>query len=73
MKNEDVGHVIEITSDTERSCRVCGRSTTDGGLDEPLAATINHYLKHGYQLVHIGQETTADGDLRTVALVGKPK
>jgi len=43
----------------------------DGRIDE----RINHLLKHGYKLLHVGQETTTDPDGKpwhtTVAILGK--
>lgn len=67
----EVGNVVRLSSDETQSC-VCGEALRGEGLDK----AINHYLEvHGYQLLHVGQETTRDMDgniwHNTVAILGR--
>jgi hypothetical protein len=49
------------------------RPATDLGDD--LAEEINHYLTHGYKLLHVGQQTADGPDGKawhsTIAVMGK--
>jgi hypothetical protein len=70
---DDITHTVQISSDVRRSCAVCGGGGP--GLEADVAEWINHYLEHGYRLLHVGQQTTDDARGRpwqtTIALVGK--
>jgi hypothetical protein len=68
-----VQHTVQINSSITKSCQHCGNI---GLSSEPdVAEQINHYLKHGYKVLHVGQETSRDanGDQwqSTVAILGK--
>jgi hypothetical protein len=49
-----------------------------GGDLNDFDESVNHYLKeHGYKLLHVGQETSSDGEgnlwQKTAAVIGKEK
>lgn len=66
-----IGSVVTLSSNISQGCQVC-----NGWLDgEKLDAAINHYIGHGWRLLHVGQETHphhTDGSAwhSTVAVVG---
>lgn len=67
-----INHVVHISTNIGTSCEHCSESI---GLDR-YAESINHYInKHGYKLLHVGQETlhADNGGLwhSSVAVVGK--
>jgi hypothetical protein len=66
-------HVVQISSDVHGPCEDCGDFRTDNNVGN----AINHYLEHGYVLLHVGSQTTndLDGKLRhsTVAIMGLKK
>jgi hypothetical protein len=71
VKKVSVGQVVRVSSSEGRMCEACNSESI--GLDR-FAESINHYLGHGYHIVHVGQETVRDdsGALRqsTVAILG---
>lgn len=76
-KNEARGirHVVEVSSNIGRGCEHCTSAVILG--IEKFTEGINHYIhKHGYQLLHVGQQTTHDSDGKpwhtTVAILGTP-
>ena len=59
---EDVTHVVNISTNVGKGCEHCDELI---GMDS-FTESINHYIKkHGYKLLHVGTETSADS-------VGKP-
>src|SRR5262245_61197952 len=77
-------HVIHLSTDVGTQCEHCGEPVgggwghMGGGAGADLAKSINHYLeKHGYQLLHVGTETTTDQDGNpwhcTIAVLGSAK
>jgi hypothetical protein len=69
---QSISSVVKISTNESRACDVCG-TWIDTTAD--FAKSVNHYLSHGYRIVHIGQETV-DGTeglwQTTVAVLGKP-
>jgi hypothetical protein len=66
-----VSKVAQVYSGTSESCKVCRK-----GLDatSDFGGAVNHYLDHGYVLLHLGQQTSrADEGLwqETVAILGQ--
>jgi hypothetical protein len=70
---EAIQKVVFVSSDSGEACRVCG-SHESLGLDVDIGEKINHYIGHGYKLLHVGAETKPEnkGQLwyRTVAILG---
>lgn len=66
--------VIYLNTDTDKACEACGYSF-NGWYD--LGNRIQHYLEHGYKLLHIGSETSRDDEGKpwhsTVAVLGITK
>ncbi len=61
----NVKHVVQISTHVGTGCEHCNVSIDD------FADRINHYIeKHGYKLLHVGQETGANLQM-TVAVLGK--
>jgi hypothetical protein len=71
----NVKKVVHLKSSVLSPCQVCTEGIDTGGRNDHIAAAINHYLQHGYKLLHVGQETeyTPEGQLyqATVAVLGK--
>ena len=69
-----VKRVIHLSSDEWEGCPHCQEWSSK---DKDLGEVINHYLGHGYELLHVGQETTRDMDgnpwQKTVAVMGIEK
>ena len=68
---QNITHIEYLTSTIEKPCVEC-----DEGDNLEFDKQINHYLAHGYKLLHTGPETTySDGEghfwYRTVAVMGK--
>jgi len=65
---------VQVSSDITASCPECVEGP-DHGAD--VAEKINHFLQHGYNLLHVGQETSTGSNgepwHNTVAILGKPK
>jgi len=65
--------VVQLSSDVHRLCEDCRDFRTDANVGN----AINHYLEHGYVLLHVGTQTThaLDGTSRhsTVAIMGLKK
>ena len=78
------GHIlktVQLSSGFGSPCQECPPADSPDFLDtapEDVAAQVNHYIEvHGYELLHIGQQTGRDQAGNpwemTVALVGKPR
>ncbi len=65
--------VVQVSSDAHRLCEDCREFRTD----DNVGNAINHYLQHGYVLLHVGTQTTNDLDGKprhsTVAIMGLPQ
>lgn len=64
--------IVQVSSNTYNACKLCQFQEPHLG-DVPIM--VNHYLQtHGFELLHVGQETSRadDGGLwhSTVALLG---
>jgi len=72
---ENTSEILRLsTMECRGFCKVCGEDIRP---TEDFEMAVNHYLKkHGFILLHIGQETS-HGDKEywhsTVAVLGKPK
>ena len=65
---QGIQKTAEVRSDQNGPCRECNRFL-DGGVDDQ----INHYLGHGWVLLHVGSEAGRHGDAvlsSTVAILG---
>lgn len=66
--------VVYLSSDIGKSCEACG---FDFHAWYDIGKQIQHYLEHGYELLHVGTETSHDDDGKpwhsTVAVIGKVK
>lgn len=72
--------IVTVASHVPRAtCRECGAPLPNRHMsDSDLEDHVNHYLGHGYVLLHVGQETRAgDAEGRvvhaTVAVLGRPR
>jgi hypothetical protein len=72
---DGVKKVVQVRSNESGSCEECLGPTSADAFSDTIADAINHYIGHGFRLLHIGQETILDSDgepaQRTVALLGK--
>ena len=70
---EKIQKTVELSSDVIGGCVHCGERPCGPNAD--LGEQINHYLGHGYKLLHVGQQTTTGGDGKpwqsTIAILGK--
>ena len=69
----NVGLVAQVSSNISGPCEECG-ANLDGSRN--WVGAVNHYLGgHGYELLHVGQESSRDdqGEIWqfTIAVVGK--
>jgi hypothetical protein len=67
----DVAAVVTVSTNVGTRCKHCSESI---GL-ERFAESVTHYIeKHGYQLLHVGSETSLDHEGKpwhsTVAVLG---
>ena len=72
----DVKEVLEVKSDVISQCPHCVSGAFTFVNPPDLAERVTHYLqKHGYRLLHVGQESDTDSDgnpyQRTIAVLGK--
>jgi hypothetical protein len=70
----DYKTVVQLSSAWQKQCPICKKIPLMTE-DPDIGAQINHYLEHGYTLIHVGQETTKNnnGELwqTSVAVLGK--
>lgn len=65
--------VVKLSSDISSGCKYCSEfEAFNKGIDE----VANHYIdKHGFDLLHIGQESSNDNDGKpwqsTIIMLGK--
>lgn len=73
LSTVNMKHVVQLSSDVHGPCEAC----RDFRTDDDMGNAINHYLEHGYVLLHVGTQTTHDLDGKpshsTVAIMGLPK
>ena len=72
----DIRETFEIRTHSGWStCPVC-QDALDLGTGDVLDKPINHVLRHGWRLLHVGSEWDGDSDgevfSQTVAILGKP-
>jgi hypothetical protein len=70
---QGIREVIQLSSNIRKPCSHC---STGPGLDDDVGEGINHYLGHGFRILHVGQETQWAPDGKqlwhvTVAILGK--
>lgn len=69
-----IKQVVKVSGNIQEFiCKVCGGSVADWDSDFVVGAT-NHYLGHGFKILHVGQETDrVDEGLwqSTVVVLGK--
>jgi len=70
---QNIKTVVQVRSSLGEKCVVCKKPLW--GEDVDIASKINHYLKHGYQLLCVGIEGTSQpqgqANLEAVAILGK--
>ena len=75
MALHDIRKTVTIDSSGVLQCEECGALLTTDFSEADIALQINHYLEHGYELLHVGQQTSRDSTgspcQRTVAVLGK--
>ena len=70
-------HVVTVSSNVIEACPLCAEPPFNFSTpaSDSVAERINHFLGHGYKLLHVGQqtETGPDGDpwQTTVAVLAK--
>lgn len=75
MASETVRKTVEISSNIHGGCVHCGAATVDDS-SESITDGVNHYIeKHGYRLLHVGQQSSWAPDGKqvwyaTVAVLG---
>ena len=66
---QDTQHVVYLSTNISKGCEHC-RDPIPYGEGAGIGEWINHYIGHGYKLLHVGSET--DGEFTyTVAVMGK--
>jgi hypothetical protein len=71
-KIRDVKEIVEVSSSFWKTCKYCSALKLS---EDSIEAQVNHYLRHGLKLLHVGMESsrTDDGKIwhSTVAVLGK--
>ncbi len=60
---QDITKTISFYSDTGGKCKECQSPLSGKNISE----AINHYLAHGYKLLHIGQESELNDNFQLIA------
>ena len=72
MKHKGVKEVVEVSSSFWKCCKYCSALKMS---EDSVEEQVNHYLRHGLKLLHIGTESsrTVEGEIwhSTVAVLGK--
>jgi hypothetical protein len=72
---KNVKNVVQLSSASRQQCPICQSIPKLSSNDPDVGEQINHYLGHGYKLLHVGQETIDDSNgnplQTTVAVLGK--
>jgi len=76
MENFNISNIDQtanLSSGITKACDICG-ATLD--TEDRLGDAINHYLEHGWILLHVGGQSSWGPDGKvwtdTVAIVGRP-
>ena len=75
----DLTHIestIQVSSNITQGCAECGEREASSVGSDNVSEKVNHYLGHGYQLLHVGSETSGTDEglwHSTVAVLGKPR
>lgn len=74
MDLRDIRQTISVESGNVATCEDCGKlPVADWTAD--IHVLINHYLEHGYELIHVGSQTSRDAEgapsHKTVAVLGR--
>jgi hypothetical protein len=68
----DIETTVTVSSSSEAACKECNSGP---GSSSTLGDRVDHYLKHGYKLLYVGQETRRDHNGKPwdtlVAVLGK--
>lgn len=77
LRHHDATRIVTLASDVSASiCRECGNPLpTRQRFANDLQDHVNHYLEHGWLLLHVGSETRLEGGRPlhlTVAVMGRP-
>ncbi len=72
MKLEKVKEVVRVNSSFWKCCKYCSALKLS---EDSVEEQINHYLRHGLKLLHVGTESSRspEGEVwqSTVAVLGK--
>ncbi len=72
MKLEKVKEVVQVNSSFWKCCKYCSALKLS---EDSVEEQINHYLRHGLKLLHVGTESSRspEGEVwqSTVAVLGK--
>ena len=62
MKLQDVKEVVQVSSSFWKCCKYCSALKLS---EDSVEEQVNHYLRHGLKLLHIGTESsrTAEGEI----------
>lgn len=73
---QDTLHVVYLSSDVKKGCEHCNEPIPFGDSAD-IGIWVNHYINHGYKLLHIGTESSWNHEgapwNSTVAVMGKPR
>ena len=71
-KIQDVKEIVEVSSSFWKTCKYCSALKMS---EDSIEAQVNHYLRHGLKLLHVGTESSRADDGKiwhsTVAVLGK--
>lgn len=66
-----ISNIAQVRSGAVEACSACNSSLD---ATEDFAGAVNHYLGHGYMLLHVGQQTSKTEEgvwTETVAILGR--
>lgn len=77
LQQHDATRIVTLSSDVSASiCRECGNALpARQRFANDLQDHVNHYLEHGWRILHVGQETRLQESQPlhlTVAVIGRP-
>jgi hypothetical protein len=70
------GEIVTMKSSSiHTTCDVCNEQMSEANADDYFVRAVNHYLGHGFKILHVGQESdfTDKGEVwqMTVAVLSK--
>jgi len=72
MKLQNVKEVVQVSSSFWKCCKYCSTLKMS---EDSVEEQVNHYLRHGLKLLHVGTESSRTPEVEiwqsTVALLGK--